>query len=226
MQAGISDYSFGDGAELGGDQPWDRIREYGFGATMFFAPADRIQAMVIPNVRWQSETGASLDDGRTESVIAGASYKFSDDFSIGPGIGWSSQLGGGSSVFPILLLDWNITESLNITTRPDLAVGSGPGLTVSQDLGRGFELGVTARYENTRFRLADTTSTEDGIGQNSGFPVIASISFQPYPALRVQGFLGVKLGGELRLRDRRGETIEMRDHQSAPLVGIAVRARF
>ena len=58
-----------------------------------------MNAIVIPSIRTYGQSGTSGSDGRTEGIIGGFSWKFSDTLSISPGVGYFSDLGveiGGS----------------------------------------------------------------------------------------------------------------------------------
>ena len=101
-------YDFSGSASIGGAAPWDTIRDFRVGLPIRFAPAEQVDVIVIPSVRSFTESGVSLDDGRTEGVLAAGTWRFSPSFAIGPGLGWFSKLEGGSSVFPILAIDWDI----------------------------------------------------------------------------------------------------------------------
>ena len=90
---------------MGGTRPWGNIQDYSLSVPIRFSPADRANVIVIPSVRSYYEEGADLDDGRTEGLIAAAGWRFSDKLTLGPGFGWFSELGGGSNVFPIILVD-------------------------------------------------------------------------------------------------------------------------
>ena len=224
--AGRTDYAFDDGLVLDGGEPWSGIRDLRVSAPVFFAPSERVSAIVIPGVRWNTELGADLDEGRTEGVLAGASYKFGDSLSLGPGVGWFSKLGGGTTVFPILLIDWNITDTLNLSTGRGLAASQGPGLMLSYKLSDSIRLGLSGRYEESRFRLDGNGSVAGGVGEDSSFPLIVSVAYQPNPAASVSAFVGAEFGGKLRVRDASGTTLDETGYETAPVLGAAFRFRF
>lgn len=226
LGVGQKDYDFTDGAALGGGEPWNRIREVSLSAPIFFAPAERVQAIAIPSLRWNAESGASLADGRTEGILAGASYRFSDDLSVGPGFGWFSKLGGGGTAFPILLIDWDITDKFKLSTGRGLAASQGPGLTLSYAVTEQFQIGLTGRYESVRFRLDNPVAAPDGIGEDESFPLLATIRYATSRRFSVTAFAGAEMGGQLTLRDTGGTTLDEADYETAPVFGITMRAIF
>ncbi|MEH6588593.1 MAG: hypothetical protein V7720_18735, partial [Halioglobus sp.] len=129
--------------------PWDRIDEYRLSVPVRFSPTEKLRAIVIPSIRTYVESGASASDGRTEGVLAGFSWKFSETLSIGPGIGWFSDVGDDSNVFPIVLVDWQITESLSLSTGRGMAASQGPGLSLNYKVNQQWTFGWTTRNEKT-----------------------------------------------------------------------------
>jgi hypothetical protein len=223
---GETHYDFSGGAALGGDEPWERIRDARLSAALRFSPHENIDAIIIPSVRFNAESGADMNDGRTEGVLAGASWRFSDRFSIGPGIGWFTDIDGGSSVFPILLIDWEIVDGLTLSTGGGLGATQGPGLALDYALSNSWTVGVAGRYENTQFRLDDDGPAPDGIGEDRAFPLVATVSYSPNPGFSVSGFAGLEVGGELTLKDRNGVAVDEQDYDPAPVFGLSGRLRF
>ena len=224
--AGENRYEFSGSTDIGGGKPWRNIRDVRASVPIRFAPAEKIDVIVIPSVRTNAESGASLNDGRTEGVIAGGTWRFGPDLSIGPGIGWFTRLGDGYTAFPILALDWNITDTLSLSTGRGLAASQGPGLTLTWKASEQVDLGLAGRYETVRFRLDDSGPSPGGIGEDRSFPVIASVAYRPWPAASLTAFAGAEFLGRLRLEDPDGDRIDETDYDPAPLVGIAFRARF
>jgi len=223
---GLTAYDFGGGAGLGGGEPWQDIRDLRVSLPVFFSPAENVTALVIPSIRWNAETGADLGDGQTEGVLAGFSYRFSDSLSIGPGVGVFSEIDGDTSVFPILLVDWDITDNLNLSTGGGLAATQGPGLTLSYAVTDALSVGLSGRYESVAFALDDSGPAPGGIGEDESFPVAVSVAYDLSPTLRLSAFAGAEFGGSLTLLDARGDEIAGSDYDPAPIVGLALRARF
>ncbi len=226
LGAGESRYGFSGSTDIGGGKPWRNIRDVRASVPIRFAPTEKIDVIVIPSVRTNAESGAPLNDGRTEGVLAGGAWRFGPDLAIGPGIGWFTELGDGHTAFPILLLDWNITDTLSLSTGRGFAASRGPGLTLTWKVSEQVALGLTGRYETVRFRLDDSGPSPGGIGEDRSLPVIASVAYRPSPAASVVAFAGAGFLGRLRLEDPAGDRIDETDYDPAPVVGITFRARF
>ena len=129
-------------------------------------------------------------------------------------------------MFPILAIDWDITDTVTLSTGGGFAASQGPGLTLSYKATEQLSLGLTGRYESFRFRLDDSGPAPGGIGEDRSFPVIVSADYSPWPMTTLSAFAGAEFAGRLRLEDSGGNRIDQSDYDPAPLIGVAVRARF
>lgn len=223
---GTTDYDFSSGALIEGHKPWGRIRNYRLSVPIRFSLAEKMNVIVIPSIRTYAESGASLSDGRTEGVLGGFSWEFSDTLSIGPGFGWFSDVGDEGNAFPILLIDWKITESLNLTTGRGLAASQGPGLSLNYEIDQNWTLGLTARYEKTRFSLEEREGRSARVGEDSSTPLLVVASYSPWPMTTMTALAGVEIGGTLSLEDGQGQRLAKTDIDTAMILGIAFQSRF
>ena len=223
---GESDYDFSSGATINGQQPWGRVNDYRISLPVRFSPSERTDAIIIPSIRSNTESGASLDDGRTEGLLAGIGWRVSDRLVIGPGFGWFSELGGGSSAFPIIVVDWAITDKLSLKTGRGLAASQGPGLTLNYELDQKWQLGLSGRYEEMRFALNNDAMSPGRYGEDKSLPLILSLQYSPWPMTQFAAFIGGEFEGKLSVEDRDGRTIASSEYDAAGLVGIAFSSRF
>ena len=149
-----------------------------------------------------------------------------DSLSIGPGFGWFTQLGGGSEAFPILVIDWKITEKLRLNTGSGLAASQGPGLTLSYALTDSWNIGLSGRYERTRFALEDRPGRSGGFGQEKSLPLVLQATWAPNPGMSFSVLAGAEFEGSLRLEDDQGERLASSEFDVAPVAGLAFSARF
>jgi hypothetical protein len=223
---GDSDYQFSSGATIDGQQPWSRINDYRISVPIRFSPSERTDAIIVPSVRIDAESGASLNDGRTEGLLAGIGWRVSDTLFIGPGFGWFSELGGGSDVFPIIVIDWAITNKLSLTTGRGLAASQGPGLTLEYDLDDKWKLGLAGRYEKIRFALDNDAAAAARYGEDRSLPLVLSVQYTLWPMTTVGAFMGAEFQGKLSVEDSGGDTIASSEYDTAGLIGLVFRSRF
>jgi len=222
---GDSYYDFSSGATIDGRRPWGRIRDYRVSLPVRFSPTEHTNAIIIPSIRSYAEKGANQDDGRTEGVLAGIGWKVSDTLTIGPGFGWYTELGGGSRAFPIIILDWAITDKLTLTTGRGLAASRGPGLALNYSLNDNWTVALSGRSEKTRFALEDDGAVPEGFGQDKTLPLLLSVQYSPRPMTEVSAFIGSEFAGELSVEDKDGDTVARTDYDIAVSVGMAFRLR-
>jgi hypothetical protein len=208
-------------------QPWDKINDLRISVPMRFGVSDRATAFVIPQVRWDYETGASASDGSTYGVFSGVAWDVSPRLTIGPAFGAFSELGdSGLDVFPALLVDWDITSRWNLTTGTGLGATGGPGLTLNYAFSDSVSFGLSARSESVRFRLDGSGVAADGVGEDESIPVVVSVNYAPNPGLSMSAFVGAEFDGQLSLDDASGNLVSEQSYDSAPIAGLAVRLRF
>jgi hypothetical protein len=223
---GEASYDFSGGAGLGGGEPWNRIRELQVSVPIRIEASARTEIFVIPSLRYDAESGASLSDGQTWGVLAGVSWDISDRLRLGPGIGWFSKLEESDSVIPIVLIDWEISERWSLTTGELFGATRGPGLSLNWQASEDWQIGLTARYESIQFRLDDNGPAPGGVGEDEFVPIVLGARWEPNPLFRASVFAGVQTGGKLRLYDKAGTRIAESDYDTAPLFGMTARLRF
>lgn len=223
---GQSNYDFVDDSSFGGGEPWDKIDEMRVSLNGRFGFGDTGSIFIIPTLRFNGEKDASSSDSRTWGLFAAATWKVKENLTIGPGIGIFSRLESGTRVFPILAIDWNITDRWNLSTGRGLASSVGPGLTLSYKLNDDWSFGVAARYESKEFRLDDDGPVADGVGRDKSMPLVFTANLSPNKKLNLSAFLGVAFGGELRVRDSMNVTVDESDYDAALLAGVTFEYRF
>jgi len=223
---GRSDYVFDEQTAFGGGNPWGEIEDLRLAVTTRFKISNTGTAILIPTIRTNGESGADSGDSRTYGLFAAAAWRINDDLTIGPGIGVFSRLEDGTRAFPILIIDWDIGERWNLSTGRGLAASQGPGLTLSYQLSRRWELALTGRYEDLEFRLDDEGAAPGGIGRDQSFPLVVSGVFDAGPMASFSIFTGVELSGKLKLKNAFDEVVDESSYDPAALFGATVELRF
>jgi hypothetical protein len=223
---GRSEYEFSEDSTFGGGSPWNRINEGRVSLTGRFGLGQRGTLFVIPSLRHHGASGASSSDSRTYGLIAAAAWRMDEKLTIGPGFGMISKLEGGARVFPLLAIDWDITERWNLSTGGGLAASQGPGLTLSYRLNSAWSFGLAGRYEKIEFRLNESGAAPGGIGQDESFPLVLSARLETGPKLSATVFTGVELGGKLRLKDALEVTVDESKYDPAAIFGALLTLSF
>ncbi|MCG6965663.1 MAG: TonB-dependent receptor [Chromatiaceae bacterium] len=219
-------YDFSGSAGFGGLDPWGRIRDLRVSAPVQYALNDAWTLYGIPSLRFNAESGASLGDGQTAGLLAGAAYRVSDRLTIGPGMGVFSELEDDASIFPVLIIDWKISDQLSLETGRGFAASRGPGLQLRWAYSPSWQFVLGGRYEKTRFRLDDDGVAAGGVGEDRAVPLFAVAEYVFSPDTKLSMFGGARVGGSLRLEDASGRRVSESDLSNAPFLGASLQTRF
>lgn len=218
-------YDFSGGLGLV-DKPWGRIDQLRFSIPITWSLDERWTLFAIPTLRYYGESGANWSDSATGGALAGVSYRVGDKLTIGPGVGVLSRLEDSVNVFPILLIDWKITDRLSLETGRGLGATQGPGLDLGYRLSESWTIGLGARYESLRFRLDDRGSAPNGVGEDRSIPVYSSVTYSRGRDLRISAIAGANFDSELRLEDSRGRRLARDGYEPAPFLGATFNIQF
>ena len=223
---GAASYAFADLTVIGDGAPWEDIEDTRISLVGRFGFGEKGAIIIVPSARYNGEDDSKTSDGRTWGLFAAAAWRLSEDLTIGPGIGVFSRLENGTRVFPILVIDWNISERWNLSTGRGLASSQGPGLNLSYKLNEAWSLGVAARYENVEFRLDDKGTAPGGVGRDQSMPLVAMANWNPNKVFGLSVFAGIELNGELRLKNALDEVVGESDYDPAAVFGVTFELRF
>lgn len=228
LAAGYGERHYGFEGETGfaALKPWSDVRQLRLSGSLNWKADERWNLFAIPSIRWFAEDGADLGDGQIGGLLAAASYRVNDRLSIGPGFGVFSELENEVDWFPILAINWKLTENLALRTGSGFAATEGPGLVLDWQPSERWSLSLGARYEKARFRLDDKGVAASGVGQERAVPVYLGAARSFGSHLRLSLIAGVEFAGELRLEDADGVLIEKSRFDPAPFGGATLDLRF
>jgi hypothetical protein len=219
---GQDDYNFKDLTTA----PWNNVDNFRAGVFSRWAFENKWTSFAAGSVRAYGESDVALSEALTGALFGGASYRFNDGLSLGPGLGVVGQLDDQPMVFPIIVVDWNITEKLNLSTGGGLAATSGPGLSLSYKMTKHWRAGLTGRYENKRFRLSKDGAAPSGVGEDRNIPLLGTLSYVLYPGTQLTGLFGVNFDGRLQAEDAKGNVLYSSDYGNAFTAGLTVQIRL
>ncbi len=219
-------YEFDELTGFGGGEPWGTIEDSRISFTGRFGFGDKGAVFIIPTIRMNGEKGASNSDSRTYGLFGAVAWRLNADLTIGPGIGVFSKLEDGTKFFPILAIDWNISDRWNLSTGLGLASSQGPGLTLSYKLNDDWSFGLAGRYEDLEFRLDDEGIAAGGLGRDQSFPLVLNATLTPNKKFNLSVFAGMEFGGKLKLKDTQDIVIEESKYDPAPIFGGTFEFRF
>ena len=223
---GSSKYDFDSLTGIGDGDPWEEIEDTRISLVGRFGFGEKGMAIIIPSARYNGENDSNTSDGRTYGLFAAAAWRINEDLTIGPGIGVFSRLEDGTQVFPILVIDWNISERWNLSTGRGMAASQGPGLTLSYELNPRWSFGVAGRYEKLEFRLDENGTTPGGVGRDQSIPLLATAAWKPNRVINLSIFAGMEFSGKLKLKNALDEVVGETDYDPTAIFGGTFVFRF
>lgn len=201
------------------DEPFDVVHATTFTPILRSLPETGWQWTLGGRVTVAGEPGAAFD----ESIAAGgfglASYDVSERLRLGAGLNVVTRLEGGLFLFPIPVVQWDVTDHFQIGTTE-----RGFGATYALD--DRWTLGVQVGFLRREFRLADDNAISEGSFTDWRVPVTLSATYAPSARTVFTARLGSEVIGELEFNDRDGNQIENYDLSPTLLVGLDVRILF
>lgn len=221
------DFSGGGTGSIAALSPWENIHTVQLSLPIVWSFDEKWTFFGFPGIRSVGESGSNFSDTLSGIFIGGISYKFGDRITLGPGIGYVSQMEDSASIFPVILVDWKITDSLSLTTGPGVGATVGAGLGLNWRVSDSTRIFFGGRYERLRFRLDENNrASSEGIGEDRAIPVYAAWSFISQAGWNVSVMGGVDFGGRLELSDQNGKSMIKEDYDPAPFVGINAAYSF
>ena len=223
-----ADYQFtgNDAQSLAGYSPWNKVHSVSLSTPLRKGMNEQWSGFLLPYVRFTGESGAQFNESLTAGLFAAATYRFSKNLSIGPGLAVTSQLQDSPSIFPLLLIKWNISDKLTFNVGNGKIANQGPGLTLSYQADRKWQYSLGGYYQKLRFRLDENGSTSGGIGEDSGFPLLASATYNINPVSKVTFLVGGNLSSELTVENSDGDEVISDSSDSGVTAGIAFSMRL
>jgi hypothetical protein len=225
LNFGYQDWSFESPVGLGGVAPWDQVTRLGLSVPFTYATAGGWALSIAPTIEYVGESGAQLSDALEYGALLSAVKSMGPDLTLGLGFGVYDRI-EETSVFPVLIVSWRITERLRLS-NPAAAGPSGPaGLELSYALGSGWEVGVGGAYRSNRYRLDEEGPFPSGVGAYRSVPVLMRIGRRFSDALSLNLYAGVSLESELRVEDAQGRGLFKEDLEPAGAFGLSLTGRF
>jgi Domain of unknown function (DUF6268) len=232
-QVGLNlNYEYDDFAFTGlnfyAPHPWNTVHTFGGSFSVLYNLSDTWGVMVVPILDVAGTPRADWGRALIYGGAAAAIYHFGKDRSIGIGMGALNNL-EQASIFPMVLVNWKFNEWLRLST-PYRASPAGPGgveltyfpLKNNKDL----RIGLGATYLSKRFRLDDTGTIANGIGEYDTIPVFARLSYRVLPVVDVNLYGGASLYNYLIVDDSRGGQLFHTHQNVAPFIGIGLSLNF
>ena len=222
---GLDLYDFSGTTRLGGVDPWGDIHTLSVGALLSLELNDDWTVFGGPVVQFAREDNVGLDDSFIGGAVVGATYEVSSALTVGGGLGVVTQIEDDARLFPMIVLEWEISDTLRLISQTSGAAGRS-GLELVYDLGNDWETAIGASYDFRRFRLDDEGIAPEGVGEETRLPIRARLSYQAGDHFIIDLYAGITLSSELQLDDADGALLGKEDVDPAGLLGVTFTISF
>lgn len=218
-------FDFNGDTRLGPD-PWRNINTLGLGASFTWRPTPDWRLGIGPVLQLAGEAQADAGDALAGGGLVSVAYRFDDRLTLGATLILTTQIEDDFLVFPVPIVEWRITDDLRLSSSGGPTAILRGGLELSWTFAPTLQLGLGARYEKLRFRLADGAAVPNGVGEQNGVPLWLRLGWRPSAQSEIGIFTGVRLGAELTLDDSGGNELASADLDPALLLGLYGSIRF
>lgn len=201
--------------------PWNGIDTIDLMPTTTILIGSRVWIEGGVPIRWSGEVG-TRSNAWSAGVSAILGWQVTDRFSAGLGIGVTSQLEDDAEAFPLIQLDWQVTDRLQVATRGSWIQGGATALAWQPNDTLGLSLSVG--YERNRFRLDDNGNARDknGIGEITSIPIELGLRVNFAKGVHVDVRAGLAVAGRFRIETSAGKKLFDQEYDPAPRLGISL----
>ncbi len=125
--------------------------------------------------QFAGERDADAGDAFTAGGFVGVGYKVDENLTLSLGVLAKTSLEDDTEAFPIIGVNWKITDRLRLDTR-------GLGVTLSYKISDPFTVFIDASYESREYRLADDSFLPKGVVRDRQFPIGVGVTWSPVPS--------------------------------------------
>ncbi|MFZ9690914.1 MAG: DUF6268 family outer membrane beta-barrel protein [Phycisphaerales bacterium] len=212
-----------------GVQPWGSVQSVQLGGRVDYAIDRQWRVNGALFVEFSGENQADAGDSFTVGGTIGATYSFSETFTIGGGALLSTRLEESVLVIPLIFIDWEFAEGWKLTNvaGPE-AYPTGAGLEIEWTLNPEFALALGGRYEFRQFRLDDSgpASRAGGVGGVQSLPIWLRAEWRPTESWRLDAVVGISAFQQYELWNAQGVRQAQVDADPSLFVGAFVSYRF
>ena len=225
LGVGLVDYDFSGNPAIIGSDAWGRVTELDLGMNWRRPVGESGMLFIAPNLGVARGEGADWGDSLRFGLIASYGVRVSRTLTFGIGAGIFTGL-EETSGFPVLLVNWQISESWRLGNSFNSGPSGPAGLELAYSFSPGWEVALGGGWRSDRFRLDENGSNPNGIGEVEGVPVYLRLSWAAEDGLSLGVFGGLYASGEVTTETEGGFELAEDDLDSTPFFGISASLPF
>jgi hypothetical protein len=217
-----SNYEFHDatGFIAGSDSPFREVNRETLSGSYYQQQTQRLGWLAGGSIGFTAEDGADLGKAVEGTVFGGVRYAVTERFFVGGGVYVGTQLEDNPYVWPLITLDWQISERWRLSTE------GRPGVTLSYSPSERWTIYLAGEYQYRDFRLDRHGPAPSGVGRDRRVPLMLGVRFEPNRQLSLEGGAGVYFAQNFEILDSGGNKLVDKDVDATPFVQLELTYRF
>jgi hypothetical protein len=221
----FSNYAFSNATGLvpGVSEPWSDVHRVQFSGRYSRQQTREFSWFVGGGIGAAGEDGADWSQAIYGAAFAGGQYALSEKLTLGLGVAVRTLLEDNPQVYPIPIVNWQISDQWKLTSggRPGVALSYSPTEQLTFRLSGGYEI-----YELRDFRLAHNGPVPDGVGRETRIPVMLGVTYAAGTQISLEANVGYNFAEQLEVLDSGGNRISRQDVKPAPMLLVSFGYRF
>lgn len=218
-------WNFSNIAGLHSVDLWDEIIRPGMSLPIFYAPSRNWHFGLIPSINVSGASGADTSESLSYGTVLSGAYAFGPHLTLGLGAGIFERL-DQFEMFPYVVINWKINQQFRLS-NPFPAGPVGPaGMELVYSPVDSMEVGIGGAYRSYRFRLDDSSTVADGIGNMSFWAPFLRVGWKLGKGYRFDLNTGLLMDGSITIEDADGHELGETDFDDTPFVGVTLKGRF
>jgi len=174
----------------------------------------------------RSSTDGDFFDGFVGGGSAGYIHRYSPNLTFGLGAGFIGQPHDDPRVFPVIVLDWSMSDTLRLTSDISSRFGSQMGLELVWEPSNDWTLGAGIAADYGRFRLDLQAEATEGAAEVSSMPISFRATRHFSPGFDFTLYGGIVMDGQIELIDGTRNELASDNYDPAGVFGILGKIQF
>ncbi len=222
----FNSYDFSGSTGFGALNPWDDVHTVRIRTLLRWRMNEEWSFVGGPIFEFAAEDGADLGDGFNVGGVVSAAYRVNDDLTLGGGVLLVSEIEDDVAVFPVIIVNWRISDQWRVRNSLAPFGGYGGGLEAVWTLSENWDLAFGTQFQWRQFKLDDTGTAPNGVGEEFSIPLYVNARWNATPNVSISAAIGISVGGEVEIQTSSGSTISNEDYDPTAIIALSASITF
>lgn len=208
---------------------WESINSIDVGFGTRWQVNDRWRLGNYGTIGTSAEEGANPGDSIQFDYISIVEHHFSENFKIGPGVGFSNDIDRGVNLFPIIYISWQINDEWKLSSGPSDVSATGANIFFQytpKALGNSWIFTTGASFSSSNFAIQDNDGTNAQSAEEELASTYVALSYKLESGLKFSAVGGYHFSQDYTTFDGSGTELSDDDFGGAPYLGLTIGFDF